>query len=133
MGLALRGCVGGPHSGILRSHSGASMPTYSHSRLSSFEKCKLQYRYRYVDRIRRDIQSIEAFLGNRVHEVLEKLYKDLQMERTPALEELTGLYQRSWEKLYTDKIRIVKTDYVSEQYRNLRELRTFPSQTRDWP
>jgi len=97
------------------------MPTYSHSRLSSFEKCKLQYRYRYVDRIRRDVQGIEAFLGNRVHEVLEKLYKDLQMERTPSLEDLTGLYHRNWEKLYTDKIRIVKADYTAEHYRKVGE------------
>ena len=65
------------------------MPTYSHSRLSTFEKCRLQYKYRYIDRIRRDVQGIEAFMGNRVHEALEKLYKDLMMERTPALEELT--------------------------------------------
>jgi len=97
------------------------MPTYSYSRLSSFEKCKLQYRYRYIDRIRRDVQGIEAFLGNRVHEVLEKLYRDLQMERTPAPEELAGLYHRNWEKLYNDRIRIVKTEYTADHYRKVGE------------
>lgn len=97
------------------------MPTYSHSRLSSFEKCRLQYRYRYIDRIRREFQGVEAFLGNRVHEVLERLYRDLQMERTPTLEELTALYHRNWEKLYSDKIRIVRSEYTAEHYRKVGE------------
>jgi putative RecB family exonuclease len=97
------------------------MPTYSHSRLASFEKCKLQYRYRYVDRIRRDVQGIEAFMGNRVHEALEKLYRDLQMERTPSLEELTSLYHRNWERQHSDKIRIVKKEYTADHYRKVGE------------
>ena len=97
------------------------MPTYSHSRLSSYEKCRLQYRYRYVDRIRRDIQGLEAFMGNRVHDVLEKLYRDLQMERTPLLEELRDLYHRAWERLYSDRIRIVKTEYAPDHYRKVGE------------
>ncbi|MCI0408565.1 MAG: PD-(D/E)XK nuclease family protein, partial [Acidobacteria bacterium] len=92
------------------------MPTYSHSRLSSFEKCRLQYKYRYIDRIRRDVQSIEAFMGNRVHEALEKLFKDRQMERTPALEELTSLYQRNWDREYSERIRIVKAEYTADHY-----------------
>ncbi len=97
------------------------MPAYSHSRLSTYEKCRLQYRYRYIDRIRRDVQGIEAFMGNRVHEVLEKLYRDLQMERTPSLDELVALYHRNWEKLYGDKIRIVKTEYTADHYRKVGE------------
>jgi putative RecB family exonuclease len=97
------------------------MPTYSHSRLSSFEKCRLQYKYRYIDRIRRDIQGIEAFMGNRVHEALEKLYRDRQMERTPALEELTSLYQKNWDREYSEKIRIVKSEYTADHYRKVGE------------
>jgi len=97
------------------------MPTYSHSRLSSFEKCRLQYKYRYIDRIRRDIQGIEAFMGNRVHEALEKLYRDRQMESTPALEELTSLYQKNWDREYSEKIRIVKSEYTADHYRKVGE------------
>ena len=97
------------------------MPTYSHSRLSSFEKCRLQYRYRYIDRIRREVQGVEAFVGNRVHEVLERLYRDLQTESTPTLEELISLYHRNWEELYSDKIRIVRSEYTAEHYRKVGE------------
>ena len=97
------------------------MPTYSHSRLSSFERCRLQYKFRYLDRIRREVQGIEAFMGNRVHEALEKLYRDRMMERTPALEELTSLYHRSWESQYSEKIRIVRSEYSADHYRKVGE------------
>jgi putative RecB family exonuclease len=60
-------------------------------------------------------------MGNRVHEALEKLYKDLQMERTPSLEELTSLYQRTWDRQHSDKIRIVKTEYTADHYRKVGE------------
>ena len=68
------------------------MPVYSHSRLSAFEKCPLQYRYRYLDRIKRDTQSIEAFLGNRVHDALEKLYRYLLASKLPSLDEILSHY-----------------------------------------
>ncbi len=74
------------------------MPVYSHSRLSAFEKCPLQYRFRYVDKIKRDVQGIEAFMGNRVHEVLERLYRDLLMSKRPSLDELVAQYHETWKE-----------------------------------
>jgi len=97
------------------------VPVYSHSRLSTYEKCPLQYRFRYLDRIKRDVQSIEAFMGNRVHEALEKLYRDLMMSRCPSLDELVALYQRSWRENFSDRIKIVKTEYTAEHYRQVGE------------
>lgn len=40
------------------------MPIYSHSRLGSFENCRLSYKYRYIDRIRKEGEGVEAFLGS---------------------------------------------------------------------
>ena len=97
------------------------MPVYSHSRLSTFEKCRLQYRYRYIDRIKRDTQSIEAFMGNRVHDALEKLYRDLLASKRPSLDEILAHYHRLWESNYTNKITIVKTDLTPEHYRKTGE------------
>ena len=52
------------------------MTLYSHSRLSTFENCPLKFKYTYIDKIETGIEeSIEAFLGSRVHEALEKLSK----------------------------------------------------------
>ena len=97
------------------------MPVYSHSRLSTFEKCRLQYRYRYIDRIKRDTQSIEAFMGNRVHDALERLYRDLLASKRPSLDEILAHYHRTWEADYSDKITIVKTDLTPEHYRKTGE------------
>ena len=95
------------------------MPLYSHSRLSTYEKCPLQYRYRYLDKIKRDTQSIEAFLGNRVHETLEKLYRELLASRTPSLDELLAQYHKSWDGRFSDKITIVKTEFGPDHYRDI--------------
>lgn len=53
------------------------MAIYSHSKLETFENCPLRYKFAYIDRIKREEEGIEAFLGSRFHEVMEKLYKDL--------------------------------------------------------
>ena len=48
---------------------------YSHSRLASFENCPKQFEFRYIQKIPSETESIEAFVGKRVHEVLERLYE----------------------------------------------------------
>lgn len=94
------------------------MPVYSHSRLSSFEKCPLQYRFRYIDRIKRDTQGIEAFMGSRVHEAIEFLYRALGEGRNPSAAEVVGVYHRAWaEKYSAERIRIVRTGYCAADYR----------------
>ena len=47
------------------------LSVFSHSRLSSFEKCPKQFHFRYVLHIPAESESVEAFLGKRVHEVVE--------------------------------------------------------------
>ena len=55
------------------------MTLYSSSRLNTFKQCKLKYKYQYIEKIKTEIeQTVEAFLGSRVHDCLEKLYKDLK-------------------------------------------------------
>ena len=61
------------------------MPVYSHSRLSSFDNCPKQFHFRYVLKIPSETESIEAFLGKRVHEVLERLYVFVRDGRVPSL------------------------------------------------
>jgi putative RecB family exonuclease len=100
---------------------GICVPVYSHSRLSAFEKCPLQYRYRYIDRIKREVQGIEAFMGQRVHEVLERLYRDLAAGERRSLEELLALYRASWDEHYSDAVRIVRTERTAGHYRQVGE------------
>lgn len=95
------------------------MPTYSHSRLETYQNCPLQFKYRYIERKEKLVESIEAFLGSRVHETLEKLYRDLKFTKENSLAELLEHYNSTWEKNWLDSIMVVKKEYTPRHYRNL--------------
>jgi putative RecB family exonuclease len=96
------------------------MTVYSHSRISTFEQCPLKFKFEYIDEAESDIEgSAEAFLGSRVHEVLEKLYKDLKFQKQNTLQELLHFYNDEWKKNWNDKIRIVRNDYAEENFRKM--------------
>jgi len=97
------------------------MPTYSHSQLSTYQTCPHQYKLAYIDKIEVETEGIEAFMGSRVHEALEKLYRDLKVTKLNTLEELLSFYHQSWEKNWNDMIQIVRKDYSAEDYRHLGE------------
>jgi len=102
-------------------HKLGTSPVYSPSRISTYESCPRQYRYRYIDRIPREEESIEAFLGSRVHEALNRLYRDLQLEKHPHLDELLKYYDTEWRRRWHDQVRIVKRDRSIEDYKRLGE------------
>ena len=97
------------------------MPTYSHSQLSTYETCPHKYRLAYIDKIEVETEGIEAFMGSRVHDALEKLYRDLKVTKLNTLEELLDFYRQSWEKNWNDMIQIIRKDYSAEDYRRLGE------------
>jgi putative RecB family exonuclease len=94
------------------------MPLYSNSRLSCFEQCPLKYKLSYIENVDAKTEdTIEAFLGIRVHETLEKLYKDLKNKKENSLEELTEYYNQEWEKNWNDSIIMVKKNYTKDNYK----------------
>lgn len=97
------------------------MSTYSHSRLQTFENCPLQYKYRYVDRIKGDVEGIEGFLGKCCHKTLEKLYRDLKMTKLDSLGDLITFFNDLWEKNWSDRIQIINAKYTADNYHNLGE------------
>ena len=97
------------------------MPTYSHSQLSTYEICPYQYKLAYIDKIKTETEGIEAFTGSRVHDALEKLYRDLKVTRLNTLEELLNFYHQSWEKNWNEMVQIIRKDYSAEDYRRLGE------------
>ena len=85
------------------------MTTYSHSRLSTFEHCPRQFQYRYLQKLTGEGEGIEAFLGKRVHEVLERLYNHVEKHgRPPTLIQVLGRFYREWEIHWHENVRIVK-------------------------
>jgi putative RecB family exonuclease len=95
------------------------MPLYSHSRLSTYESCPQQYKLRYLDKIKVEgYQTIEKFLGSRVHDALEKLYKDLVLTKLNSLDDLLGHFQFIWDREWRDDIAIVRKGYNKAHYRD---------------
>lgn len=93
---------------------------YSHSRLKTFESCPLKFKFQYIDKLESEQQqTIEAFLGTRVHEVLEKLYKDLKFTKENSLQDLLKFFNGIWEKNINDSIRVVRKEYNQENYRKM--------------
>jgi len=95
------------------------MATYSHSQLGTYEQCPLKYKLSYRDRIKRDIEGIEAFLGSMVHETLKKCYDDAKYTKINPLDNLLGYYDSIWDKNWHDSIIITKKDLTKDNYRAL--------------
>lgn len=98
------------------------MPTFSNSRLSAYENCPMQYRLRYVDQVViPPRESIEAYLGKRVHEALEFLYVRVGEGYKPTLAEVVDHFRVAWDREWTEAIHIVRLGETIAGYRLIAE------------
>ncbi len=94
------------------------MVTYSHSRINTFFQCKYKYKLNYIDKIRTPFESIEAFMGSRVHEALEVLYTAIQHGTTLTKENLLKAYLERWTKRWKPSITIAKEHMTPDDYKH---------------
>ncbi len=93
------------------------MTDYSNSKIETFKQCKWKYRLKYIDKIKPEIKtSIEAFMGQIVHEALFKLYDDLKKGFFNTRQKLIEFYDKKWDEEWEDNILIVKNN--KEFYKN---------------
>ena len=90
--------------------------SYSFSKIGSFEKCKLQYKYRYIDKLPYRVETIEAFMGIIVHEALKEFYDLVKNKIIKPKRWLLSKYDELWKKDYNDSIKIVKKEFSAEDY-----------------
>ncbi len=84
------------------------MTLYSHSRLSTFEQCRYKYKLKYIDKIPSPVKkSVEAHLGECVHDALEWLYKNIISGRVPEMDEVIERYANAWQEKDTEEMIIV--------------------------
>ncbi len=96
------------------------MTTFSHSRIGTYERCPLQYKFSYIDRIKVEQEdTVETFLGSWAHNALEKLYKDFRFEKLLSLKELLDFFNKQWKENWNSTIKINKKEYTSENYRKM--------------
>ena len=94
------------------------MRIHSHSSLGSFENCPRQYWYQYIGKPPVEkVDTIEAFLGKRVHEALETLYDFHLRGRVLSQEETLEAFEAIWAKGWSDTIRIVSGKLTAEDYK----------------
>lgn len=96
------------------------MATYSHSKISTFENCPRKYKFQYIEHEEQDIQeTIEVFMGKRVHETLEKLYKDKKFKKLVSKATLLKFYKEIWDKEYSTDVLVVKEGLTAENYKKM--------------
>ena len=88
---------------------------YSYSKINTFKTCPQQYKIIYLDKIRSDYESIEAFMGKRVHEVLEWLYLKKNLKNDFVLfDVLMDKYKNLWDDNWHKDIFIASCKYNSQ-------------------
>lgn len=93
---------------------------YSHSRLAVFDRCPRRYFYRYRAELPPESESIEAFVGKRVHEVLERLYRATARGQVPTLPRVLDRYRQLFAAAHDDgRVRIVRLEESLESHREL--------------
>jgi len=89
---------------------------YSFSRIESFAKCKLQFKYRYIDGLSTEVETIEAFMGNMVHQTLRDFYNLIKHRIVKPKEWLLTCYDQHWQKNFHPSIKIVRKELSTEDY-----------------
>jgi len=95
------------------------VPSFSHSKLTTYERCPQKYKFRYIDEIPPPVRSIELHLGDTVHRALEKLYADALLGKLDSSDELLALYQEKWDEGYSPEMRIVRSGTTARTYLQL--------------
>ncbi len=95
------------------------MVIYSHSKIETFEQCKLKFKYRYIDKIIPEIaKSIEAHLGGMVHKTLEWLYLGVMEKKTPSINDVISFYSETWNENYFPDMPIFNKSMTARDYFN---------------
>ena len=97
------------------------MKRFSYSSLETYKKCSAQFKIRYIDNIRKPDESIEAFMGKRVHEALEYLYNEVLDGRIPFFDHVIDNYYTTWQDNWHGNIGIVRQENSVNYYKNLGE------------
>lgn len=93
------------------------MPVFSHSRIISYETCPQRYKFAYIDEIEPEREgTVESFLGARVHEALEKLYRNLDYGKLMSKKGLLAFFRSQWKKNWPESKLLVREDLTQKNY-----------------
>jgi len=87
---------------------------FSFSRLQLFDQCLAKYRFIYLDGRPAGGESIESYLGGRLHEALEWLYRERRAGRN-----MLNQYRSLWKEAWHGFVHIVQTGLQTDDYYQL--------------
>ena len=92
---------------------------FSFSQLGTYSNCPQKYKLIYIDKIRKPHDSIEAFMGKVVHEVLEWLYND--KSEYCIWDHIEKKYGKIWDEKWHDDIFIaeIKKQYDTKHFKKM--------------
>jgi RecB family exonuclease len=90
---------------------------FSPSKLDTYRDCPRRYRFRYVDGMRRRVETAETLVGSCVHKALEELYAGLIHGREYSLEETLAIFDREWAAGWSDAVLNRHKEYGPEHHR----------------
>ncbi|NOZ79458.1 MAG: PD-(D/E)XK nuclease family protein [Acidobacteria bacterium] len=106
-------------------HRPTPVNVFSFSRLKAFSQCPLRYKYRYIDGLSEAFRSIESYLGNIVHEVLEWMYARRDTGESPTLDAILDELARRWQASWSEEIAVIRVgNDPQDSYRSGREMLT---------
>ena len=89
---------------------------FSHSGIQSYKKCPAQFKFRYIDKVYKKDEGIEAFLGKRVHESLEYLYNQTKSGVIPLVDEILKVHRSLWKEKWHNRVAIVYQNKTARDY-----------------
>ncbi len=94
----------------------ANIRGFSFSAISTFKSCPKSFELKYIQKLPEAFKSIEAYMGNCVHEVLEWAYQQRTDEQEPSLDAAVEKYKELWSSGDFRAIKVVKEDKTKEDY-----------------
>ncbi|MFC1543500.1 RecB family exonuclease [Candidatus Neomarinimicrobiota bacterium] len=92
---------------------------FSYSRLQLFNQCHARYRFTYLDSRPAGGESIESFLGGRLHKALEWLYCERRTGRNILFDDLLRQYRSLWKKAWHGSVHIAQPGWQTKDYYEL--------------
>jgi RecB family exonuclease len=96
-----------------------SIERFSYSSLETYRKCPAQFKFRYIDKVYKDDEGIEAYMGKRVHETIEYLYNEVLDGKMIFFDSVESKYRELWEETWHDRVAIVRRENKPKFYYNL--------------
>jgi len=94
-----------------------SAPSFSFSKISSYENCPRSYEFRYLLGENERFSTIERHMGSAVHETLRHLYAERAEGREPSPEVAAERYEAAWASPGLGASIVVKSGRSAEDYR----------------